>query len=58
MIYNTKPKGVMQLLPLEALQECCKAKEINTIWDLTQNVLEHYKASENLYLENYENRGF
>ena len=36
----------------------CKLKEIKTRGDLIANVLEAYKDSENLFLENYEHIGF
>jgi hypothetical protein len=56
--YNIKPKDILEILTVNDLQEFCKIKEIKTRGDLVQNILECYKDTENLYLENYENIGF
>ena len=48
----------MEIIPEKDLLEFCKIKEIKSRGDLILNILEAYKDSENLYLENYENIGF
>lgn len=56
--YNIKPRDVLELVAEKDLEAFCKLKEIKTRGDIILNVLEAYKDSENLYLENYENIGF
>lgn len=56
--YNIKPRDILELIPEKELEEFCKLKEIKTRGDIIANVLDAYKDSENLFLENYENIGF
>ncbi|MEL1245369.1 hypothetical protein AAEO56_13930 [Flavobacterium sp. DGU11] len=56
--YNIKPRDILELIPDKELEEFSKVKEIKTRGDLIVNVLDAYKDSENLFLENYENIGF
>lgn len=56
--YNIKPRDILELIPDKELEEFSKVKEIKTRGDLIANVLDAYKDSENLFLENYENIGF
>lgn len=56
--YNIKPRDILELIPEKDLEEFCKLKEIKLRGDIKANVLDAYKDSENLYLENYENIGF
>jgi hypothetical protein len=56
--YNIKPRDILELIPDKELEEFSKIKEIKTRGDLIANVLDAYKDSENLFLENYENIGF
>lgn len=56
--YNIKPRDILELIPEKELEEFCKLKEIKTRGDIISNVLDAYKDSENLFLENYENIGF
>lgn len=56
--YNIKPRDILELIPEKELEEFCKSKEIKTRGDLIANVLDAYKDSESLFLENYENIGF
>jgi hypothetical protein len=56
--YNIKPRDVLEIITKNDLEIFCKAKNIKTRGDLIANILETYKDSENLYLENYENIGF
>ncbi|MGB3527652.1 MAG: hypothetical protein WBB32_16990 [Flavobacteriales bacterium] len=55
--YNIKPRDILELLEHVELTKFCEAKSIRTRGDLIANILEAYKDSENLYLENYENIG-
>lgn len=56
--YNIKPRDILELVPDKDLEEFCKIREIKSRGDVIANILEAYKDSENLYLENYENIGF
>ncbi|MFD2602704.1 hypothetical protein [Flavobacterium suzhouense] len=56
--YNIKPRDILELIPEKELEEFCKQKDIKTRGDIISNVLDAYKDSENLFLENYENIGF
>ncbi|MHA3789185.1 hypothetical protein ACX0HA_13330 [Flavobacterium hauense] len=56
--YNIKPRDILELIPEKELEEFCRLKEIKTRGDIISNVLDAYKDSENLLLENYENIGF
>jgi hypothetical protein len=56
--YNIKPRDVLELIGDTELEGFCKSKEIKTRGDIINNVLDAYKDSENLFLENYEHIGF
>lgn len=56
--YNIKPRDVLELLSNNELQVFCTTLGIKLRGDLILNILEAYKDSENLYIENYENIGF
>lgn len=56
--YNIKPRDVLEIVSEKELQAFCQERQIKTRGDLIENILEAYKDSENLYLENYENIGF
>ncbi|MEX2379647.1 MAG: hypothetical protein WD530_02820 [Vicingaceae bacterium] len=55
--YNIKPRDVIELIEVKALESFCKEREIKTRGHLITNILEAYKDSENLFLENYVNIG-
>jgi hypothetical protein len=55
--YNIKPRDVLELINDKELIEFCKQKEIKTRGDLLQNILDAYKDTKNLFIENYENIG-
>lgn len=55
--YNIKPRDILEVLTDDALKNFCAAKQIKTRGELVTNVLDAYKDSENLYLENYVNIG-
>jgi len=56
--YNIKPRDILELIPQKELEDFAKAREIKSRGDLIVNILDAYKDSENLFLENYENIGF
>ena len=56
--FNIKPRDVLEILTDKELTDFCQVKQIKTRGDLILNILDAYKDSENLYLENYENIGF
>lgn len=56
--YNIKPRDILELIPKAGLLEFCKKKEVKSRGNLFANILEAYKDSENLYLENFENIGY
>ena len=58
LCYNIKPRDVLEMIPQTDLDSFIKAKQIKTRGDLILNILDAYKDSANLYLENYENIGF
>lgn len=53
LMYNIKPADILYLLPSEQLKGFCKKYEVSTRGNEVLNVLEKYKDSENLFLENY-----
>ena len=53
--YNIKPRDVLEVIPSADLSSFCNAFEIKTRGDEVFNILESYKDSENLFLENYDN---
>jgi hypothetical protein len=53
--YNIKPRDVLELISETDLILFCTSKNIKLRGDLYLNILEFYKDSENLFLENYEN---
>jgi hypothetical protein len=55
--YNIKPRDILELINDKDLIEFCKNKEIKTRGDLLNNILEAYKDTKNLFIENYENIG-
>jgi hypothetical protein len=56
--FNIKPRDILEHLSTEQIANFVKAKEIKSRGDLFLNILETYKDSENLMLENYELIGF
>lgn len=55
--YNIKPPDILDLLSEDEMTKFCQTKNIKTRGDLALNIIEGYKDSENLYLENYVNVG-
>jgi len=56
--YNIKPRDILDLISLPDVKAFIKAREIKTRGNDIENILDAYKDSENLYLENYTNIGF
>lgn len=56
--YNIKPRDVLEILQAKDLDKFCKSREIKTRGNCIMNILDAYKDSENLYLENYVSIGF
>lgn len=56
--YNIKPRDILELITDKELLQFCELKQIKTRGDIIFNILDAYKDSENLLLENYENIGF
>ncbi|MEI3541186.1 MAG: hypothetical protein V8Q45_12690 [Alistipes onderdonkii] len=56
--YNIKPRDILELLTDEELAAFCTAKNIKQRGNTISNILDSYKDSENLYVENYEHIGF
>lgn len=55
--FNIKPRDILEILPDDVIKNFCVSKGIKLRGDLVPNILEAYKDSENLYLENYVNIG-
>lgn len=55
--YNIKPRDVLDLVSIADLANFVKVREIKSRGNDIENILDAYKDSENLYLENYVNIG-
>ncbi|MDD2984587.1 MAG: hypothetical protein PHQ74_14495 [Crocinitomicaceae bacterium] len=55
--YNIKPTDILDLISASDLAEFVKARELKQRGNIVENILEAYKDSENIYLENYVNIG-
>ncbi len=53
--YNIKPIDILDLIPEVKLKTFCENMSIKTRGNLVSNILENYKDTENLYIENYVN---
>ncbi len=56
--YNIKPRDVLDIINLKDLDTFCKVYEIKSRGNKIDNILDAYKDSQNLYLENYVEIGF
>jgi hypothetical protein len=56
--FNLKPREIIELLKEEDLKCFCEEKNISNRGDIYDNILENYKDSKNLLLENYSNISF
>ena len=55
--YNIKPTDILDLISATDLTDFAKARELKQRGNIVENILEAYKDSENIYLENYVNIG-
>jgi hypothetical protein len=55
--YNIKPRDILDLVDKDELLKFIKDNGVKQRGDNILNILEHYKDTENLFLENYENIG-
>lgn len=56
--YNIKPRDILDILEHDLLKEFIQVRELKSRGDLVINILDAYKDSENLMIENYEAVGF
>lgn len=56
--YNLKPQDILETISDEDLSLFCSAREIKLRGDKIQNILDSYKDSKNILLENYVNIAF
>lgn len=56
--YNIKPRDILDLIAEQDLMAFCRNRNIKTRGDKILNILDRYKDTTNLFLENYENIGF
>lgn len=56
--YNIKPRDILDVIQTKDMERFCQERGISTRGNDIDNVLDAYKDSENLYLENYVNIGF
>lgn len=56
--YNIKPRDILDLINLADLSTFIKVREIKSRGNDIENILDAYKNSENLYIENYMSIGF
>lgn len=58
LCYNIKPRDILEMVSTTELNLFANSKQIKTRGDLISNILDTYKDSANLYLENYTNIAF
>ncbi len=56
--YNIKPRDVLDILTKENLTSFCDKFVLKKRGNMVLNILDAYKDTENLYIENYEHVGF
>ena len=56
--FNIKPRDVLDLIEKKDIDKFCADRSIKTRGDNIENILESFRDTENLYLENYENIGY
>ena len=56
--HNIKPRDILDIVLPKDIGKFCEKREISTRGNEIDNILNAYKDSENLYLENYVNIGF
>lgn len=58
LAYNFKPRDILDILPNEEVKQFIELKQLKSRGDLVQNILDAYKDTENLIIENYVSVGF
>jgi hypothetical protein len=56
--YNIKPRDILDLIEVKELNKFCEEKGIKKRGNTFINILDAYKDTENLYIENYEHIGY
>jgi len=56
--FNIKPRDILEIIPRADLEKFIRLKHIKTRGNKIINILDSYKDSENLFIENYELIGF
>ena len=56
--YNIKPRDILDLISEKEILDFCIERNIKNRGDKILKILDNYKDSENLYLENFENIGY
>ncbi|NQX80413.1 MAG: hypothetical protein HRT66_00240 [Flavobacteriaceae bacterium] len=56
--YNIKPRDILDIIENKELLEFCKKYDLKQRGNPVLNILDGYKDSENLFIENYVNIGF
>lgn len=56
--FNIKPRDFLEVLKTDELESFAKASGIKLRGDIVQNILDFYKDSENIFIENYELIGY
>ncbi|MFW9928279.1 MAG: hypothetical protein ACFFD1_02700 [Candidatus Thorarchaeota archaeon] len=56
--FNIKPRDILEVLSEDDLEKFAKHKSVKSRGNLILNILDSYKDTENIYLENFENIGF
>ena len=55
--YNIKPRDILDLLTDEQLKKVCQKYNIKSRGNMVENILENYKDTENIFIENFQNIG-
>ena len=56
--FNLKPRDIIELINEKDLKAFCDVNGISSRGDIFENILDSFKDSKNLMLENYENIGY
>ena len=52
--YNIKPRDVLDLIEKSVLVTFCKNQQIKSVGNVVNNILESYRDTESLFIENYD----
>ncbi|MDQ3050912.1 MAG: hypothetical protein M3Q95_08520 [Bacteroidota bacterium] len=58
LAYNIKPRDILEMIPNSEINNFIASRQIKLKGDVINNILDAYKDSANLYLENYTNIAF